>query len=144
MFSAVLVVLAGTFFAAVLFFSTGGTTRPPKPGPIYIGLASDLHNLVTSGGPIYFAHPFGGTGFWLDLEHGKLVTLVARRPGTKSCTTKWVSHRDAYIDCHGTKLDGEQLERYKLTVVTSGSEKGGVVVDFAVVLPAPDPLPAKT
>jgi hypothetical protein len=143
-FSAVLVVLAGTFFAAVLFFSTGGTTPPPKPGPIYIGLASDLHNLVTSGGPIYFAHPFGGTGFWLDLEHGHLVTLVARRPGTKSCTAKWESHRDAYIDCHGTKLDGEQLERYKLTVVTSGNEKGGVVVDFAVVLPAPEPLPAKT
>jgi len=143
-FSAVLVVVAGLFFAAVLFFSTGGVSPAPKPGPIYIGLESDLRNLVTSGGPIYFAHPFGGTGFWLDLEHGQLVTLVARRPGSGSCTAKWESHRDAYVDCHGTALSGEQLDRYQLRVVTTGAERGGVVVNFAVVLPAPEPLSAKT
>jgi len=140
-FSAAVVILAGVLFAGVLFFSTGGGTSPPKPGPIYIGLESDLHNLVTSGGPIYFAHPFGGTGFWLALEGGHLVALVARRPGTSGCTAKWISHRHAYIDCTGAKLTSEQLNRYQLRLVSQGAEKGGVVVDFARVEPHPAPLP---
>ena len=140
--TAAIVVLAGALFAGVLFFSTGGAKSTPKPGPIYIGLESDLRNNVNSGGPLYFAHPFGGTGFWMALEDGASVALLARRPGTASCTVKWESHRDAYIDCHGNKLTSKELERYSLRIVTSGSEKGGIVIDFAKVDPAPEPIPA--
>ena len=143
-FTAAIVVLAGVLFAGVLFFSTGGGNSTPKPGPIYIGLESDLRNNVNSGGPLYFAHPFGGTGFWMAIEGGHLVALLARRPGTASCTAKWESHRGAYIDCHGDKLTSKELERYSLETVATGGEKGGVIVNFAKVEPAPEPIPAKT
>jgi hypothetical protein len=136
------VVVAGVFFAIVLFFSTGGGQATPKPGPIYIGLASDLRNNVTSEGPAYYPHPFGGIGYWVDLEDNQLVALVARRPGTQACTVRWVSHLHDFIDCHGAALVSRELDRYKLTLPLGGAEAGGVIVDFRRVVPAPEPLPA--
>jgi len=136
------VVVAGVFFAIVLFFSTGGGQATPKPGPIYIGLASDLRNNVTSEGPAYYPHPFGGIGYWVDLEDNQLVALVARRPGTQACTVRWVSHLHDFIDCHGAGLVSRELDRYKLTLPLGGAEAGGVIVDFRRVVPAPEPLPA--
>jgi hypothetical protein len=135
------VVVAAVFFAIVLFFSTGGGQSPPKPGPIYIGLASDLRNNVHSEGPAYYPHPFGGIGYWVDLENNQLVALVARRPGTQSCTVRWVSHLDTFVDCHGDALVSRELDRYQLTLPLGGPETGGVIVDFRHVLPAPEPLP---
>ncbi len=136
------VVLAGLLVAGLLFLATGGGQATPKRGPVYIGLASDLKSMIHVGGPLYFAHPFGGTGFWLTVEHGNLVALVARRPDTQSCTVKWESHRDAYIDCHGASLTSEELSRYPVNLPVSGAEAGGVVVDFRRVDPAPEPAPA--
>jgi hypothetical protein len=142
-FTGAIVILAGALFAGVLFFSTGGGDPTPKPGPIYIGLESDLRNSVTTGGPLYFAHPFGGTGFWLAIEDHQLVALVARRPGTASCTAKWESHRNAYIDCHNDDLTSKELNRYPIQMIASGAEKGGIIINFARVTKAPEPLPAK-
>jgi hypothetical protein len=135
------VVLAGVVFAVVLFFSTGGGQATPKPGPIYIGLASDLRNNVESQGPAYYPHPFGGVGYWVALENNQLVALVARRPGTQSCTVRWVSHLHSYVDCHGDALVSRELDRYELTLPLGGAEAGGVIVNFAKVVPAPEPLP---
>jgi len=135
------VVVAGVFFAVVLFFSTGGGQATPKPGPIYIGLASDLRNNVDTQGPAYYPHPFGGVGYWVALENNQLVALVARRPGTQSCTVRLVSHLHSYIDCHGKALVSRELDRYQLTLPLGGAEAGGVIVNFAKVVPAPEPLP---
>lgn len=137
-----LVALAGLVFASVLFFATGGGNATPKPAPVYIGLASDLRNLVTTKRPYYFAHPFGGTGFWLALEGGHLVALVARRPGTTSCTVKWAATQYTYRDCHGNRLTGSELERYPLQEPVNGSEAGGIIVDFRHIVAPPQPLPA--
>ena len=136
------VLVAAAVFAVVLFFATGGGQAKPKPGAIYIGLASDLHHNVATEGPAYFPHPFGGTGFWVTLENDQLVALVARRPGTSSCTVKWVSHRNSYVDCHGRSLTSRELDRYQLTLPLGGAEAGGVIVDFRHIVPAPEALPA--
>jgi len=135
------VVVAAAVFAVVLFFSTGGGQAKPKPGPIYVGLASDLRNNVSSQGPAYYPHPFGGIGYWVALENNQLVALVARRPGTSSCTVRWVSHLHTYVDCHGDALVSRELDRYQLMLPQGGPEVGGVIVDFRHVVPAPEPLP---
>lgn len=137
------VILAAAVFAVVLFFATGGGQAKPKPGPIYIGLESDLHNMVNSGGPLYFAHPFGGTGFWLTVESDHLVALLARRPGTQACTVKWRSSKSAYIDCHGAALASRELDRYQIEFPLGGPEAGGVIVDFHHVDAAPKRLPVR-
>jgi hypothetical protein len=137
-----LVVLAALLVGALLFLATGGAQGTPTRKPVYIGLESELYKSINTGGPLYFAHPFGGTGFWLAVDKGALVALVARRPGTTDCTAKWRLPRHAYVDCHGTSLSSEQLDRYSLTYPKVGPEQGGVVVDFRRVAPAPRPLPA--
>jgi hypothetical protein len=137
-----LVLVAAAVFAAALFFATGGGQAAPKRGPVYIGLERDLRNTLKKGPRLYFAHPFGGTGFWLDAENGQLVALVARRPGTQSCTVAWRNLRRGYFDCHDHELHSLQLDRYQLSFPQLGPEAGGVVVDFRHVLPAPEPLPA--
>ena len=135
------VVLAAAVFAAALFFATGGGQAAPKRGPVYIGLARDLRDRLRQGPRLYFAHPFGGTGFWLDTENGHLVALVARRPGTPSCTVAWRNLDRGYFDCHGHQLRSLELDRYQLSLPQLGSEAGGVIVDFRHVSPAPEPLP---
>jgi hypothetical protein len=138
-----LVVLAGAVFAAALFFATGGGQAAPKPGPVYIGLERDLRSrIVKDHQPLYFAHPFGGTGIWLALEDNRLVPLVARRPGAGSCTVAWKPFQHAYIDCRGRRLSSRELDRYQLSLPQLGAEAGGVIVDFRHVEPAPAPLPA--
>ena len=134
-----LVVLAGAVFAAALFFATGGGEAAPKRGPVYIGLERDLRDRLRQGPRLYFAHPFGGTGFWIDTESGRLVALVARRPDAASCTVAWRNLDRGYFDCHGHRLRSEQLDRYQLSFPQLGAEAGGVVVDFRRVLPAPVP-----
>jgi hypothetical protein len=137
------VVLAAAAFAAALFFATGGGQSAPKRGPVYIGLERDLRNTLKQGPRLYFAHPFGGTGFWLDTENGHLVALVARRADDPSCTVAWRNLRRGYYDCHGHKLTGAELERYPLQFPQLGPEAGGVIVDFRHVDPPLAPLPAR-
>ncbi|HWW53560.1 MAG TPA: hypothetical protein VNY84_07320, partial [Acidimicrobiales bacterium] len=67
----VLVTTASVVFAALvvgtlLYLATGGAQGTPTPKPVYIGLESDLRATLNQGPRLYFAHPFGGTGFWLD------------------------------------------------------------------------------
>ena len=47
--------------------------------------ASCARRRLHEGSPLYFANPFGGNGFWLDIEDGQLVALdrrAARTPTT--------------------------------------------------------------
>jgi hypothetical protein len=142
----VLVTTASVVFAALvvgtlLYLATGGAQGTPTPKPVYIGLESDLRATLNQGPRLYFAHPFGGTGFWLDTEDGHLVALVARVPGTQSCTVAWKNLSRGYYDCHDRLLSARQLDRYALQFPKSGAEQGGVVVDFRHVDPAPQAPP---
>jgi hypothetical protein len=137
------VVLAALLVGALLFLATGGAQGTPTPKPVYIGLESDLRNTLSQGPRLYFAHPFGGIGFWLDVEGGHLVALVARVPGTQSCTVAWKNLRKGYFDCQGRKLTDRQLARYQLQFPTTGPQQGGVVVDFRHVDPALQALPRR-
>ena len=135
------VVLAALLVGALLYFATGGAQGTPTPKPVYIGLESDLRSTLDQGPRLYFAHPFGGTGFWLDVEAGHLVALVARIPGSPSCTVAWRNLSRGYFDCHDRLLTARQLDRYALQFPKVGSQQGGVIVDFRHVDPAPQPLP---
>jgi hypothetical protein len=138
--ASIAVAVGAAAFAAALFFATGGGQAAPKPGPVYIGLAKDLRSTLAVGPRLYFAHPFGGTGFWLDEEDGQLVALVARRPDDPSCTVAWRNLKKAYYDCHGHTLHGAELERYPLQLPQLGPEAGGVIVDFRHVDPPRAPI----
>ena len=135
------VLLAGLLVGALIFLATGGAQGTPSPKPVYIGLESDLRTTLNQGPRLYFAHPFGGTGFWLDVQDGHLVALVARVPGTSSCTVAWKNLSRGYYDCHDRLLSARQLDRYALQFPKSGAEQGGVVVDFRHVDPAPQAPP---
>jgi hypothetical protein len=141
--SGALVIVAGAVFAAALFFATGGGQAAPKAGPVYFGVKRDIVNRIRQDHqPIYSAHPFGGIAFYFDLQDNQLVALVAKRPGTKSCTVAWKNLDRAYFDCHGHQLRGPELDRYQLSFPQAGAESGGVIVDFRHIIPAQEPLPA--
>jgi len=139
--TASVVVLAALLVGALLFFATGGAQGTPSPKPVYIGLESDLRATLDQGPRLYFAHPFGGTGFWLDTEGAHLVALVARLPGSPSCTVAWKNLSRGYYDCHGRKLSARQLDRYAVQFPKVGPQQGGVIVDFRHVDPAPQGPP---
>jgi hypothetical protein len=138
------VVLAALVVAAVLFFATGGANGTPKPGPVYVGLASDLRDrVVKDHQPNLLANPFGDAGIWIDLESNRLVALIGSRPGMPSCVVDYKNLDRAFIDCHGQHLSSRQLDRYRLLLPLTGAEKGGAIVDFRHVEPAPEPIPAR-
>ena len=132
------VVLAGVLCAAVLFLATRQGTQTSANRPLFLGLEQPLTKSIRDASPLYFANPFGGDGFWLDLENGKLVALVIEPPGASHCPVKWKAQRDAYLDCHGNARSSRDLDRYQLTVGSrNGSPKDAVFVDLRKVEPAP-------
>jgi len=133
-----LVVAAGLVFTAVLFFATGGDTSTGKPAPVFIGLRKGLVDNINEDGPRYQANPFGGDGFWLDVEDGELVAFVLDSPGPGRCTVKWRESRGAYIDCHDQPVDPGDLDRYPVIIGSrAGSPDDSVYVDIRTVEPAP-------
>ena len=143
-FAGVLVVAAGVLVAVALLLVTGRGSTPTERRPLYIGAAQDLRKKIDEGGPLYFANPFAGAGFWLDEEGGRLVALSIIRPGTRDCTVKWKDPRKAYVDCDGVALDSEALDRFELRVVRRGERTGGVLVDLRRRIPAPASAAATT
>jgi hypothetical protein len=137
-FTGGLVVIAALFFVSVLVFATGGSKPPKNTGPLYIGEATDLSDKLDLGSPLYFPNPFGGTGFWLDREHGQFVALDIRVPNSTSCNVKWIGRSiNAYVDCHKDHLKSEELARYPVEVGQKGERKGSVFVDLKHRDPAP-------
>jgi hypothetical protein len=132
------VVLAGLLFAAVLFLATRQNTGTGPKRPLFLGLDAQKRRDIRADGPQYVANPFGGAGFWLDIEDGTLVALVLDTPAPGSCSAKWKAQRDAYVDCHGNELTSRDLDRYVITIVPrEGSLRNTVYVDVRKVLPAP-------
>jgi len=137
-FTGGLVVIAALFFVSVLVFATGGSSTPKNTGPLYIGEASDLREKLDLGSPLYFPNPFGGTGFWLDREHGEFVALDIRVPNSTSCNVKWIGRStNAYVDCNKDHLQSEELARYPVEVGQRGQRKGSVFVNLKRLDPAP-------
>jgi len=139
-FASVLVAVAGIAIAALLFFATGGTQdTPSQRRPLFLGLSPELTKKIKDGGPLYFASPFAGNGFWLALEDGQLVALDIVKPGTKDCVAKWKDSHQAYVDCDDNDLHASDLDRFQITVgrLAPDSPNDGVYVDLRVRSPAP-------
>lgn len=138
-FATVLVLVAGLVVAGLIFVVTGGTKDTPKAAPLFLGLEPELSAKIDEGGPLYFANPFGGKGFWLDAENNKLVAVAIDLPKGSNCLVKWRDTRKAYEDCYENKFQVGSLDRYAVSVgpVGKGSPKDSVYVDFRVRTPPP-------
>jgi len=131
-------VVAAVFFFGVIVLAGGREADPGPARPLFIGLKRDLTHTIEQGGPVYFANPFAGDGFWLDLEHGRLVALAIDRPGTTGCVAKWKDPRKAYVDCNDHALTSRELDRYRVTVGTrDDNPDSSVYVDLRELSPAP-------
>lgn len=139
--TAVFVALAGIVFAAVLLLATGQDTggSGEAKAPVFIGLKKELTQNIREESPRYQAHPFGGDGFWLDLDaEGNLVAYVIDTPAPGRCTVKWKEQLDAYIDCNGNAVDPSELDRYPVLIgPRAGSPRNSVYVDVRARESAP-------
>ncbi len=137
-FAVAMVLAAGLLIAAALFFATGGGEGTPRQTkPLYLGLSKELRKSIRKGSPLYFANPFAGNGFWLDLEDGKFVALDLVLPDTSDCTVKWLGRRDSYVDCHGDDVTSRDLDRYQIELGKAGDQGQGVYVDLRKRISAP-------
>jgi hypothetical protein len=137
-FTGTFVALAGVLVGAVLFLATQQGTGTSVRKPLFLGLEQPLTKSIRDASPLYFADPFGGDGFWLDLENGHLVALVLQPPGVTHCPVKWKAQEHAYIDCDGHHFQSRDLEHYELTVGSRfGSPNDAVFVDLRKRFPPP-------
>ncbi len=141
-FATIIVIVAGLVAAGLIFLATGGTNDTPKTAPLFLGLEPELSSTIGTGGPLYFANPFGGRGFWLDQENGKIVALAIDLPKNSDCLVKWRDSRKAYVDCNGNKFQVDDLDRYLVSVgsVGRGSPKDSLYVDLRVRTPPPSTI----
>jgi hypothetical protein len=130
------VLLAGVIIAAAILAVTSRGAVPSTRKPIAFGLASAVHDNVKKGGPVNIAGASGDTGFWVALEHGKLVALLVHQPKPKSCTLRWRGSKNAFL-CDGRKVAVADLARYRSFVSKSGPTEGLYMVALRDVQPAP-------
>lgn len=131
--------VAGVVVALFLFWAT--RTGPPSEGPagereIPLGPAETRHGELAEEGPVYFADPFGGPGFWLALENDEIVALHVMVPGRSSCPVNWRAVQ--FEDCDGEAVESFDLDRYQVELPTDGDQEGNIVVDVATIQPAPN------
>jgi hypothetical protein len=131
------VIVAGLMVAAVLLFATGGG-GPTKNRPFLAGSAAALRSQLRDGGPFYVPDPFGKDhSILFALEQGKVVALSNVLPDTKSCRIRWRGSIDRFVDCHGDRHVSTDLNRYLVSIHTTGSSKGLLFVDLRKRIPAP-------
>ena len=125
------VVVAGLFVAAVLLLASGRASSPTTYTPFSAGSASALHGQLKDGGPFFFPDPFGGNrNILLALEDNKVVALSDILPDTTDCHVKWKGSVNAFVDCHGDKLQSTDLARYETKIPIGGSAKGLLLIDL--------------
>jgi hypothetical protein len=136
--TALALVLAGVLVAVALVVATDNDAAPTSNRRmVYVGPADDLRANINLGSPLYFANPFGESGFWLDKENGEIVALKLTVPGTADCSVKWKGAPQSYVDCNGDLVDSRDLDRYEVIRLRSGTRKGGIVVNLREIEPAP-------
>lgn len=131
------VLAAGLVIAAAILLVSGRSKTPALRGPIPFGYAKSLQAKVKTGGPVAYAGTTGDTGFWLAIEHGKLVALKIRRPGSSDCNVRWAGSVDSFLDCNGKRVRTDQLARYPIEIPKRGGDKGILLVDLRHTIPAP-------
>jgi len=133
------VVIAAVLFAGVLLLATRHNAGTPSNQPLFLGIERPKIREIRNASPQYIANPFGGDGFWLDVDKGKLVALVLNRPGKKSCQVKWKAQLNHYLDCDRNELTSRELDRYQVTIGSrNGSPAHSVFVNLQKVSPAPE------
>ena len=132
----VAIVLAGLLVAVAILLVTGRSKTPGNEKPIPFGYARSLTTKVRKGGPVAFAGTSGDDGFWLALEHGRLVPLLVRQPGPPACVLRWRGSRDTFT-CNGRAVATGSLVRYATEIPRRGDRKGILLVDLRHAEPAP-------
>jgi len=124
-------VLAAVLFTGVLLLATG-TDSSTKREPVFLGTADQLTKEIRGVSPRYYADPFGGDGFWLDVHDGTLVAYVLNLPGHRDCAVKWREQHNAYVaSCTNQAVPVAQLAQYPvLTGSRDGSPGNAVYVDL--------------
>jgi hypothetical protein len=136
LFTAFFVAAAGVLVAVLLFLATGGGGADPQATPLFIGLDRQLRNNINADGPQYIANPFGGNGFWLDVEGDHVVAYNITLPTTTECHVKWKAQRDSYVDCNGDDVERADLDQFKVFFRNPNSRNPDVMVDLRVDIPA--------
>jgi hypothetical protein len=131
------VVVFGLLVAGTILVVTGRAKNPDIKGSVPYGLAKTLRQQVEDGGPYAFAGKTGDTGFWIAIEHGKLVALKIEKPGTTDCHVRWRGSINSFVDCHNRKIRVDHLARYPTRIPKSGSQKGLWLVDVSGSIPPP-------
>lgn len=131
------IVVAGLLIAGAILAVTSRSSPPRITKPVAFGDARSLHRQIADGGPVAYAGTSGDTGFWLALEHGELVALKIRKPGTADCNVRWRGSKDSFVDCTGRRIGVDQLARYPTHVPTHGGQKGLLLVDLRHTVPPP-------
>ena len=131
------IVVAGLLVAGLILVVTGRPKTPGNEKPIRFGFAKSLAAKVREGGPVAFAGTSGDDGFWLALEHGRLVPLLVRQPGPPACVLRWRGSRDTFT-CDGRSVTIGSLVRYSNEIPKRGDDKGIFLVNLRHVTPAPD------
>lgn len=137
LFTTVFVAAAGLVVAVLLFLATGGGGADPEVKPLFVGLDRQLRRNIGEDGPQYIANPFGGNGFWLDVEGDHVVAYNIILPTTTDCHVKWKAQRDSYVDCNGDDVDRATLDQFKVSFRNPGARNPQVLVDLRVDVPAP-------
>jgi len=131
------ILVFGLLVAGTILVVTGRAKNPDIKGSVPYGFASTLRQQVKDGGPYAFAGKTGDSGFWIALEHGQLVALKIKKPGTKDCNVRWRGSINTFVDCHNQPIRVDQLARFPTKVPTSGSQKGVLLVNVSGTIPPP-------
>lgn len=131
------ILVFGLVVAGSILVISGRAKNPDIKGSVPYGLAKTLREQVQEGGPYAFAGKTGDSGFWIAIEHGELVALKIKRPGTTDCNVRWRGSINSFVDCHNQKIRVDQLARFPTKIPKSGSQKGLWLVDVSGTIPPP-------
>ena len=137
------VLLAGAFVAILLLAQTDrqGANTPREPEPFPAGRAEDIEETLREEGPYYYADPFGGDdSLVFALEDGEVVALAVNQSDLPNCSVKWEAQLEQFT-CGDERFDSTELERFEVTVPAAGDNKGILIIDLQMRLPAPE-MPA--
>lgn len=142
--SSVILIAAGLAVAAAILYLTRSDDVGDS-GPVQIGLASSIEDLLDEEGPYFQADPTGNNrSFWVAKESGEVVALVIEAPGRPGCIVDYRGRDETFVDCDGEPVPTEALDRYAVTVSTGEDNNGALLVDLDTVEPAPVPAGPQT
>ena len=131
-------IVGGILVAAAILAVTARAKMPNVKVALPFGSATDIHKRVRDGGPVYIAGLSSDDGFWVALEHGRLVALLVHQPKPASCTLRWRGSLHTFT-CDNRPVQSRQLVRYASFTRRGGAPNDPFMVKLRTVLPAPAP-----